>query len=507
MPSTIQCIHCGKTLHAPAGMAGKRVRCAHCQREFVMPEPTPGSSDIATSTTLAAPRPVGGHDEMLSRSMLVPMPGMKPVPNASAEEMICRLQPKTLRWMDVSEGLRRYLGRPLSQLRQETFVQYLHEDDRALAEDEFRQAIERGERHDFVLRLQGETGQWHYMRIYTQARYEPNGQVNHVRCNLKDVTGQVRAEQELRRRTEQLTAANEQLRQINQKLKETQAQLVHSEKLASLGTLASGMAHEINNPLAFATNNVVILERELASLLKVLDAYEAGRDELKQVNPERAAEIGRLREDFDVVYLQQNLSRIAGATRKGLSRVAQIVQNLRNFAQIDRAEIGEVSLNELLVQCLGMLNENLSRQRVTVHKDFGVLPLLEGAPAHLNQVFLNLLMNALQAIEATGKPQGRIDLVTRHVGDTIVVEIADDGCGIPAEKMPKIFDPFFTTKPLGRGTGLGLSLSHGIISDHGGRIEVESTVGAGTRFRIVLPLKRAVKQPDTGTGEMPAVVL
>lgn len=507
MSSTIKCVHCGKTLHAPAGMAGKRVRCAHCQREFIMPEPTVDADDLPTSVTLAAPRAVGSQDEMLSRSMLVPMPGMKPVPSTSADEMICRLRPRTLRWMDVSEGLRRFLGRPLSQLRQETFLQYLHEDDRALAEDEFREAAERGERHDFVLRLQGETGQWHYMRIYTQARYEPNGQVNHVRCNLKDVTGQVRAEQELRRRTEQLTAANEQLRQINQKLKETQAQLVHSEKLASLGTLASGMAHEINNPLAFATNNVVILERELGNLLKLLDAYEAGRDELRRINPERAVEIGHLRDEFDVAYLQQNLSRIAGATRKGLGRVAQIVQNLRNFAQIDRAEIGEVSLNELIVQCLGMLNENLTRQRVTVHKDFAELPLLEGAPAHLNQVFLNLLMNALQAIEAAGKPQGRIDVITRPAGDDVIVEIADDGCGIPAEKIPKIFDPFFTTRPLGRGTGLGLSLSHGIISDHGGRIEVDSTVGAGTRFRITLPLKRGVKVTDAGTGEMPAIVL
>jgi PAS domain S-box-containing protein len=471
-----------------------------------MPAVEPESVELPAGTRLPVARPLGARDDMLSRSMLVPMPGMEASPPGPAlDEMICRLHPRTLRWVDASEGLRRFLGRNLGQLRGETFLQYLHEDDRALAEDEFRQATERGERHDFILRLQGESGQWHYMRIYTQARYEPSGRVNHVRCNLKDVTGQVRAEQELRRRTEQLTAVNEQLRQSNQKLKETQAQLVHSEKLASLGTLASGMAHEINNPLAFATNNVAILERELGHLLTLVDAYEAGRSDLARTNPERALEISRLREEFDVAYLQQNLSRIAQATRKGLGRVAQIVQNLRNFAQIDRAEIGELNLNELLEQSLGMLSENLTRQRVTVHKQFADLPALEGAPAHLNQVFLNLLMNALQAIEATGKPQGRIEIVTRHVGDEIVVEVADDGCGIPAEKVSKIFDPFFTTKPLGQGTGLGLSLSHGIISDHGGRIEVESTVGVGTRFRIRLPLKRVAKAPTPGTGEMPVV--
>ena len=337
--------------------------------------------------------------------------------------------------------------------------------------------------------------------IYTQARYEPSGQLNHIRCNLKDVTDEIQAEQELRRRTEQLTSANEQLRQINQKLKETQAQLVHSEKLASLGTLAAGMAHEINNPLSFAMNNVVILERELVHLLKMLDAYEAGRDELTHVNPERAAELAKLRDELDVAYLQENLTRIALATRKGLGRVAQIVQNLRNFAQIDRAEIGEISINELINQSLGMLNENLTRQRVTVHMKYADLPLLEGAPAHLNQVFLNLLMNALQAIEATGKSEGQINIATHHAGAEIVIEITDDGCGIAPAMLPKIFDPFFTTKPLGRGTGLGLSLSHGIISDHGGRIEVESTGNAAPGTRLPHPAPPQTHAQAVGRGD------
>jgi signal transduction histidine kinase len=138
-----------------------------------------------------------------------------------------------------------------------------------------------------------------------------------------------------------------------------------------------------------------------------------------------------------------------------------------------------------------MLAENLARQRVTVVRDFHPLPMTEGAGAQLNQLFLNLLLNGLQAIEETGRPAGRIEVATRHSEGHIVVEIADDGCGIPAELRARIFDPFFTTKPVGRGTGLGLSLSLGIVNDHGGRIEVESTPGAGSRFRVLLPVRSA----------------
>lgn len=469
-------------------MGGRRVRCAQCQKEFVLPD-VADTAEMAfepDSAEATPPKTPPKRDETLSRSMLVPMPGMTARPS---DEMIGRLAPRTLRWLGISEGLRDFLGRTIEQLRHETFLEYLHEDDRALAEDEFRQAAALGERHDFVLRLQSKSGQWHYMRIYTQARYEPTGRVNHIRCNLKDVTDRVRAEQELRRRTEQLTTTNEQLRQTNLKLKETQTQLVHSEKLAAVGTLAAGMAHEINNPLAFAANNVAVLERDLASLLQVLERYQEGLHDLRATNPVLADAIVKLQDEVDLSYLQGNLLQIVQATRKGLSRVAQIVQNLRNFAQIDRAEVGEVDINESINQSLAMIAETLTRQRVAVIRDFETLPKIEASPAQINQVFLNLLMNSMQAIEATGSTSGQIRISTRSMSDEVIIEVSDDGCGIAPDVLPKIFDPFFTTKPIGRGTGLGLSLTHGIISDHGGRIEVNSAVGAGSRFEIHLPLK------------------
>ncbi len=489
MHVTIQCVHCGKPLKAPVEMAGRAVRCANCSGQFILPESlAPASFDTRSAT------PPPRRDETLSRSMLIPSPGQQgasPAPGV----MICRLEPGTLRWLDVSEALRDFLGSSVEALRGQSFLERLHHDDRALAEDEFRQAAELGERHDFVLRVEGHSDEaWHYMRVHTQARYERDGRVNHFRCNLKDVTDRVRAEQELRRRTEQLTAANERLRQANQKLKEAQSQLVHSEKLASLGTLAAGMAHEINNPLAFASNNVAVMEREIGSLLALLGRYQEGWEALHGVAPELADDIAQFQDQLDLPYVQQNLVGIAQSTRKGLKRVAQIVQNLRGFAQLDRAELGEIDVNESIDQSLSMLGDLLTRLQVDVIRDYGELPLLECAPAHINQVFLNLLMNGMQAIEAAGRVSGKLEIVTRRDGNDITVKISDDGCGIPEEILSKIFDPFFTTKPVGRGTGLGLSLTHGIIAEHGGRIEVDSTIGAGTRFQIVLPSRR-VRQP------------
>jgi two-component system, NtrC family, sensor kinase len=404
------------------------------------------------------------------------------------------------RCLDLSEGLQRFLGCGLDQLREQSLLPYLHQDDRLLAEDEMRQAAEQGERHDFVLRLRSGSGRWHYMRIYTQARYEPNGRINHIRCSLKDVTERIQAEQELRRRTEQLTDANERLRQINRKLKEAQSQLVHSEKLAALGTLAAGMAHEINNPLAFAANNVEVLGRELGLVLQLVARYEEGLEQLRSINPALAGTIAELQERIDLPYLRENLPGLTDAARKGILRVARIVQNLRDFAHLDRSAIGEIDVVAAIEQVLGMLSENMARLQVAVARRFEAVPPLEGAGAHLNQVFLNILMNSLQAIETTGKPAGQIEVATRRVDDTIVVEIVDDGCGIPVELLPKVFDPFFTTKPIGRGTGLGLSLSHGIVAEHGGRIEVESTVGVGSRFRVLLPIRRPARPTPEGVA-------
>jgi two-component system, NtrC family, sensor kinase len=486
MDTRIACVQCGKLIEWQPVPAGEGPTCAECLNEAQ----ERGCDSSLTSSSRAAHREASlSFEKTVSRSMLLPMPGV--VPSAPGE-MICRLEPESLRYLDLSKNLQEFLRLPPGEFLHQSLLQHLHQDDRDLAEEELRQVCEYGERNDLVLRIKGVAESWHFMRIYAQARYDPSGSVNHIRCNLKDVTDRVRAEQELSRRTEKLIAANKQLRQMNRKLKEAQCRLVQSEKLAALGTLAAGVAHEINNPLAFAINNTMVLNRdvtELFQLVGLLQQQAAG--DLPGSAAELTTTISQLADKMDLPYLRENLPRLIDSTYKGLVRVARIVEKLKGFARLDRSEIGEVDVHESIDQCLVMLGESLSRLNIAVERRFGELPRIRAAVAHLNQVFLNLLVNGIDAIEAAGHRQGRIVVATRRSGAEIGIEVNDNGSGISPEILPRIFDPFFTTKPPGKGTGLGLSICHGIISEHGGRIEVDSNPDTGTCFRIRLPVQGA----------------
>jgi|GEM_PF-1040317 len=267
-----------------------------------------------------------------------------------------------------------------------------------------------------------------------------------------------------------------------------QARIQQSERLASLGLLSAGIAHEINNPVAYVANNLAVLDRDLRGLRDVLATYEEAAADLARVRPDLADRIARLGDEIDLPYVKANLERILDSSRDGVKRVADIVHKLRGFARVGREAEERVDIHTCIASSLEMVQGRLERRNISVVQNLGNLPAIACAPAQMNQVFLNLIVNAMQAIEAAQKPTGKIEITTRATDGEIIVEIADDGCGIPADILPQVFDPFTTTKDVGEGMGLGLSITHGIVTDHHGRIEVDSKVGEGTRFRIILPV-------------------
>jgi two-component system, NtrC family, sensor kinase len=267
------------------------------------------------------------------------------------------------------------------------------------------------------------------------------------------------------------------------------AMLVQSEKLASIGLLSAGVAHEINNPLAYVGNNLAVLERDFHGVLAMMESYEQAHPHLEAADPEHLRRIEELSDDLDWPYVRANLGRMLARTREGVQRVANIVQNLRGLARTSPPKLEAVLIPELIAPALEMIQGRIRRRGVEVVQDHQSARRVMCVAPQISQVVLNLLVNAIQAIETSGKEQGgRIEVKTRPIGDYFAIEIADDGCGIDPESLPRLFDPFFTTKPVGEGTGLGLSISHGIVTGHGGKIEVESAPGKGTRFRVLLPL-------------------
>jgi PAS domain S-box-containing protein len=266
------------------------------------------------------------------------------------------------------------------------------------------------------------------------------------------------------------------------------AMLMQSEKLASIGLLSAGLAHEINNPLAYIANNLAVLERDLKGIMAMMAAYETAHDQLETAAPAVLARVGQLGDDLDWPYVRDNLGRLLSRTRDGVQRVANIVQNLRGLARTAPPRLEPVQLHDLIDGALEMVQGRFRHAGIDVDVDRAVLPKIACVPSQIGQVLLNLLVNAVQAIEEANRPDGnRIRVSVREADGHQEIAITDNGCGIPASALPRLFDPFFTTKAVGEGTGLGLAISHGIVSGHGGRIEVESEPGRGSTFRVFLP--------------------
>jgi two-component system, NtrC family, sensor kinase len=287
-------------------------------------------------------------------------------------------------------------------------------------------------------------------------------------------------EDKVRVRTEQLRIANEELQSAYRDLQQAQMQLIQREKMASVGQLVAGVAHELNNPIGFVFSNVTTLEdfvRRLRAMVETYRGLELPAAEREQVQ----ARWEELKIDYALRYLDSMIQGI----REGAERTRKIVRDLRVFARTQDAVWQSVDLHEEIESSLTLLN-HLLKDRVRVHRKFGDLPSVECVRSQVDQVFLNLLANAAQAIDG----EGDITIETRTENGVAVVTITDTGRGIPADVLGRIFDPFFTTKPVGEGTGLGLSISYEIVKKHGGEITAASPPGSGATFTLRLPVSR-----------------
>lgn len=271
--------------------------------------------------------------------------------------------------------------------------------------------------------------------------------------------------------------------------KQMEAHMHQSERLAAIGQLAAGMAHEINNPIGFVRSNLETLGKYLGDLMAVAEtAAQAGLS----ASPDAAAALQRALTAADLEFVREDAPQLIDECRSGLERVRKIVADLREFAHEGDIDWAQADLHVCLDSAVNMLSSGVP-ENVSVEKIYAALPLLRCRPAQINQIALALLSNAILAIDAAG---GTITIATGQDADsTLWFEIADTGCGIPSADMPRIFEPFFTTRPVGKGAGMGLATCFGIVSDHGGHIEVQSSPGAGSRFRVTLPLAGKTDRP------------
>jgi len=406
-------------------------------------------------------------------------------------------------WISNTKGKRIFVNKQFLQFTGLTndecmdggCAKLIHSDDYIALQAVYEQVTTTLAPTETEYRLNHKDGTEHWILETVVPRKRKNGQVSgFMGCGI-DISKQKKIEKSLEetvfKRTEQLQSTNQVLEQekqeqvtLNSQLKEAQGHLVQSEKMASIGQLAAGVAHEINNPLGYIYSNLSTLKGYLTDLEQVAELANKLASELPNDNSV-ATEFNQLKTDLDLDFLQEDLQDLVKESIEGATRAKKIVQDLRDFSRIDKQEKAIFDLEAGLNTTLNIVNNEL-KYKADIVKEYAGVPPFECVGAQLNQVFMNLLVNAAHAIEDFGT----ITVRTGTEGDDWVwVEVEDTGKGIPDDVKNKIFDPFFTTKPVGKGTGLGLSLSYKIIQDHQGHVTVDSVVGQGTKFRVSLPKK------------------
>ncbi|WP_322979743.1 ATP-binding protein [Pseudomonas sp. C11] len=283
------------------------------------------------------------------------------------------------------------------------------------------------------------------------------------------------ASPELQQALMALSRKHDELSELSGKLQAANRQLLQSEKMAAIGQLAAGVAHEINNPVGFVASNLKTLAGYVQQLLQLVD----------QMSEWGGLELQRLKQQFDYDFIRDDINGLLSESTEGVERVKRIISSLRDFSHSSDEVFVMADLHEGIRSTLNVVNNEV-KYKAELICEFAELPLVECIPAQINQVVMNLLVNAAQAIEH----DGRIVIHTERCADDVLIQVSDNGCGIAAQHLAQIFDPFFTTKPVGKGTGLGLALSFSIVEKHGGSLTVSSELGQGSRFTIRLPIRQ-----------------
>jgi PAS domain S-box-containing protein len=400
------------------------------------------------------------------------------------------------RWLRVNATLCKLVGYEEDVLLAKTFLDITHPDDLQTHRENLQRLLDGSSSfHHSEKRYLHRDGHPVWIRLNVSLVRDEQDRPLHFVVQIEDIGERKLAEQEIEKYVAELTRKNEELQALNDKLTQAQSQLLQSEKMASIGVLAAGVAHEINNPVGFIKSNLQTLDKYVADFLKILDAYIRAEERLSTPEP-ALAEVHRLKQAIDYAYEKEDVAQLLSESREGVDRVVKIVRDLRDFSRVDSQENWrEEDLHQGLESTLNVVWNRL-KYTCEVKREYGALPQVECLLSQINQVFMNLLVNSAQAIDE----HGTITIRTGTRNDLVWIEIADTGKGIAPENLPRIFDPFFTTKPVGQGTGLGLSVSYSIVRKHHGSIEVESKPGSGTAFRIWLPVRQPAPESAGNTA-------
>jgi two-component system, NtrC family, sensor kinase len=401
--------------------------------------------------------------------------------------VVWSITPDTLESLFLNSAAEKVYGRPITDFtaNPDLWFQTVHPDDRERMSACLPEILEKGVL-DIEYRIVRPSGEVRWIHDHIHAIFDEHGKPASLNGLGTDITDSREAETRLKKSHAELQAAYA-------KLQDIQSQLLQSEKMASIGQLAAGVAHEINNPIGYVYSNLGSLQKYLDDVFAVLDAY-AKAEPLLASHADVMNVIEGVKQKVDLEFLREDVSALMSESREGITRVKKIVQDLKNFSHVGSKEEWQLAnLHHGIDSTLNIVNNEI-KYKAEVKKEYAEIPPIECLPPQLNQVFMNLLVNAAHAIVE----RGTITIRTGAAGNMVWVEVSDNGMGIAPENLSRIFDPFFTTKPVGTGTGLGLSVSYSIILKHHGSINVASEVGKGTTFHISLP----VKQPLAAESEV-----